>query len=600
MYTSLPEGPHDRHTDRPAHGERPAAGVGDGALDAPGEQERLTAEFAAAALRAPSLMRTCERVRDLQRTASVQALLRVDPTEDARRLVAQAMTDEDEHLRQLVQGVIDVLWIYEPHSGLFLYVSPAYEREWMRSADALYADSREWLNPVHRDDRPLLQQAFDRLASGNGYAVEYRTTARLGEERWIAERAVPLASQGGRALRIAGTSQDITARKTADLQLMGSDRRKDALLATLAHELRNPLQPIRSAAALLARQHVGGPSPEQKAVSIIERQVDHLARLVDDLMDLARINHGKLSLRVQAVRLEEVIAAAVDANRALADERRLKLRVQSPRQAVWVLGDLVRLTQVFSNLVHNATKFSACGGSIEIGVRPSEDDGQVAVSVRDEGAGIAADVIDSVFDLFTQAEQPPAQDRAGLGIGLSVTRSLVELHGGTVSVHSDGVGKGSEFIVTLPTTHAPPAVAAVPIETQAGSRTGRRVLVVDDNRDAAESLQALLALDGHAVSLAFSGKAALDQAERMQPDVVILDIGLPDICGHEVARRLRADARLSAPMLVALTGHAREQDHRDVREAGFDHHLVKPADCATLMNLVWMSRGRQTSAALRL
>jgi PAS domain S-box-containing protein len=561
------------------------------------------AEFSRAALRTPSFIRAWEQVRDDQWTASVQALLRIGQTEDTRRLAAQAMAEEDEHLRQLAQSVNDVLWIYEPHSGLFLYVSPAYEREWMRSAEALYADARQWLNPVHRDDRPLLQQAFDRLAGGNGYAIEYRATVRSGEERWIAERAIPVASQGGQALRIAGISQDITARKTADLQLMRLDRRKDAFLATLAHELRNPLEPIRSAAALLARQHVGGPSPEQKAVSIIERQVDHLSCLVDDLLDLARIGHGKVRLRSEAVRLDEVIGAAVDAHRALAEERRLKLRVQSPPQEVWVLGDSARLTQVFSNLLHNAAKFSAAGGVIEISVRPSEGDGQVAVSVRDEGAGIAPDVIDSVFDLFMQAEQPLTQDtrdRGGLGIGLSVARSLVELHGGKVSVHSDGIGKGSDFIVTLATTDAPPALAPVPIEAEARSSAGRRILVVDDNRDAAESLQALLALDGHTVALAFSGKAALDQAERIQPDVVILDIGLPDISGHEVARRLRADARLSAPLLVALTGYAREQDHRDVRAAGFDHHLVKPADCATLMNLVWMSRGRQTSEAVRL
>jgi len=220
MYTSLPEGPHDRHSYHPARGEPPAAGVGDGALHAPGEQERLMAEFSRAALRAPSVIRAWEQVRDHQRTTSVQALLRIGQTEDARRLAAQAMAEEDEHLRQLAQSVNDVLWIYEPHSSLFLYVSPAYEREWMRSAEALYADSREWLNPVHRDDRPLLQEAFDRLAGGNGYTVEYRATMGPGEERWIAERAIPVASQGGQALRIAGTSQDITARKTADLELL--------------------------------------------------------------------------------------------------------------------------------------------------------------------------------------------------------------------------------------------------------------------------------------------------------------------------------------------------------------------------------------------
>jgi PAS domain S-box-containing protein len=183
-------------------------------------QGPLIAEFSRAALRTSSFIRAWEQVRDDQWTSSVQALLRIGQTEDTRRLAAQAMAEEDEHLRQLAQSVNDVLWIYEPHSGLFLYVSPAYEREWMRSAEALYADARQWLNPVHRDDRPLLQQAFDRLAGGNGYAIEYRATVRLAEERWIAERAIPVASQGGQALRIAGISQDVTARKTADLELL--------------------------------------------------------------------------------------------------------------------------------------------------------------------------------------------------------------------------------------------------------------------------------------------------------------------------------------------------------------------------------------------
>jgi PAS domain S-box-containing protein len=569
MYTPFTAGSPDQHSDH---------------------LERSMAECSEAALHAASQRRAWAQVCRHHWTASVQALLRIGQAEDALRLAEQTMAENDERLRQLAQSVNDVFWIYEPQSTRFLYVSPAYEREWMRSATALYADPQEWLSPVHRDDRPLLREAFDHLASGDGYAVEYRTTLRSGEERWIAERAFPVASQGGRFLRFAGTSQDITGRKRADLELLRADRCKDEFLATLAHELRNPLEPIRSAAALLARQHVDGPVVEQKAVSVIERQVDHLTRLVDDLLDVARIHHGKIRLRSEAVRLDEVIGVAVDANRALAEESRLTLRVQVPRNDVWVWGDSVRLTQVFSNLLHNATKFSAAGGIIEISVHPSQRDKQVAVSVRDEGTGIGADLIDSVFDLFTQGEQSLARDRGGLGIGLSVVRSVIELHGGKVSVRSDGIGKGSDFVVTLPTTHAPLAVASVPIE--APHRTGRRILVVDDNRDAAESLQALLALNGHTVALAFSGQAALDQAARIQPEVVILDIGLPDISGHEVARRLREGSGSAAPLLVALTGNARERDQRDVREAEFDHHLVKPADCATLMDLVWMSDGR--------
>jgi len=515
----------------------------------------------------------------------------------ALHLAVRATAQSAEHLRQLAQSVNDVFWIYEPQSARFIYVSPAYERAWMRSAAALYADPQEWLGPVHRDDRPLLQEAFDRLARGDCYALEYRATTSSGQDRWIAERAFPIARKTGQTVRIAGVSQDITAHKNGDLELLRSDRHKDEFLAMLAHELRNPLAPIRLAAALLARQPANRPVPEQKAVAVIQRQVDHLARLVDDLLDVARVKHGKIRLCSEVIRLEDVIDAAVDANRAHAQKSGLHFHVRLLSGDVWVPGDAVRLTQVFSNLLHNATKFSVADGIIRISARANEEGKQVTVSVRDEGAGIAVDLVDSVFDLFTQDEHSLARDRGGLGIGLSLVRSLVELHGGTVSVHSDGIGKGSEFVVILPTTQAPPAVVSAPVETR--SRAGRRVLLVDDNRDAAETMQMLLEMDGHTVALAFSGQTALEQAARIRPEVVILDIGLPDISGHEVARRLKADMSLSAPLLVALTGYGRGQVDQDVRASGFDHHLVKPADPSMLKDLVWMSGGRRPDEASR-
>ena len=490
-----------------------------------------------------------------------------------------------------MDSVNDVFWIYEPPSVRFLYVSPAYERAWVRSAAALYADAQEWLSPVHRDDLPSLREAFDGLGLGHGYALEYRAVTSSREERWIAERAFPITDKTGQVVRIAGVSQDITPNKNAFLELLRSDRRKDELLAVVAHELRNPLAPIRHAAALLARQAANRPASEQKAVAVIERQVDHLARLVDDLLDVARIKHGKIRLYSEVVRLEDVVGAAVDANRAYAEKNRLHFEVEFfSGDDVRVPGDAVRLTQVFSNLLHNATKFSPVDGVIRIGFRVDEQCKQVAVSVRDEGAGIAADLIDSVFDLFTQDERSMARDHVGLGIGLSVVRSLVELHGGTVSVRSDGIARGSEFVVILPTTDAPLAVVSPPIETRSG--VGRRVLLVDDNRDAAEAMQMLLEMDGHTVALAFSGQAALEQAARIRPEVVFLDIGLPDISGHEVARRLKADMASSAPIVVALTGCGLEQLDPCVRAGGFDHHLMKPADPSMLKNLVWMSGRR--------
>lgn len=505
-------------------------------------------------------------------------------SEDAQQLAVEAAAQSEERFRQLAESVNEVFWIYEPERARFAYVSPAYEREWVRSAKALYADSQQWLEPVHPDDRESLEKAFSGLADGTGYAIEYRASFPGADERWIAERTVAVATRGVRPSRFAGVSQDITVRKKAYLELLRTDRRKDEFLATLAHELRNPLGPIRSAAAVLARQHAGAPTVAQKAVSIIERQVSHLTRLVDDLLDVSRINHGKVRMRCEAVRLEEVIDAAVESNRLLAETGAMRLRVELPECDVWVLGDAVRLTQVFGNLLHNAIKFSAVGGIIEIRARLDEGGEQVSVSVRDEGAGMASDLIDSLFDIFMQEQRSLSDGNDGLGIGLSVVRKLTEMHGGKVSAQSGGVGKGSEFMVTLPTTHAPQPIAASPVVARA--RTIRRILVVDDNRDAAETLQVLLAMEGHSVSIAASGGSALEQAARLKPDAIILDIGLPDMLGHDVARRIRAESGVPAPLFVALTGTARARDCSQVLEAGFDHYLVKPADPAMLMRIL--------------
>jgi PAS domain S-box-containing protein len=299
--------------------EQPSAGAGGAAPNATGEPERLTVEFFMAALQAPWQGRGWAGPRGHQLVASVPALLRILNAENAQRLALQEMTEREERFRQLVESMSDVFWIYEPQGTRFLYVSPAYEREWMRSAKALYADPRKWLSAVHSDDRQLLQDAFDHLDSGDSYALEYRVTTTSGEERWISERAFPVASQSGHMPRIAGVSQDVTARKKADLELFRADRRKGEFLAMLAHELRSPLEPIRSAATLLARRHVDGPVIEQKAISVIERHVAYLTRLVDDLLDVARTDYGKIRLGSEVVRLGEVIEAAIDANRTLAN-----------------------------------------------------------------------------------------------------------------------------------------------------------------------------------------------------------------------------------------------------------------------------------------
>jgi PAS domain S-box-containing protein len=359
--------------------------------------------------------------------------------------------------RQIANSLDEVFWIYAPHSDSFLYVSPAYERIWMGNPAGLYADSQEWLLPVHDEDRPSLQASIDHLAHGDGYALEYRRTSPDGTQRWIAEKVRPVAAKRGRLPQFAGVSHDITARKTVELELLRSERCKDELLAMLAHELRNPLQPIRWSAAMLARQNVNGPPSERKAIAVIERQVEHLTHLIDDLLDISRLTHDKIRLQSESVCLGEVLETAIEVHRHLAESSRLRLRVDMPDDKVWVKGDAVRLTQVFSNLLHNAIKFSTAGGAIDLWVHGGPGSQQICVSVRDEGAGIRPDLIDSIFDLFTQDDRSPGRNNDGLGIGLSVVRSLVELHDGEVSAHSGGVGKGSEFVVTLPRAPSPKA-----------------------------------------------------------------------------------------------------------------------------------------------
>jgi len=508
---------------------------------------------------------------------------------------AQDVPSDEQRLRQLAELADDVYWLYEPHPGRFVYVNPAYERQRLRSASALYADREQWLESVHRDDRALLRDAFDGLASGADFALEYRTTLPGGKECWIAEKTLSIGGGAGQSWRVAGVSQDITARRSAYLDLLRCARRKDEFLATLAHELRNPLAPIRSAAAFLARRGSDGPAVERQAIAVVERQVEHLTRLVDDVLDASRIRHGKMRLRVETVRLGDAIDAALEVHRALAESSRTRLSVRAPDHDVWIDGDRLRLTQVFGNLLHNAGKFSADGGVVTLGVRPSADGRQVAISVRDEGIGIAPERIDSIFELFAQDAPALARGGSGLGIGLSVVRRLTELHGGSVSVRSGGLGKGSEFVVTLPTTQAPPCASA-PAAPAAPARqapsAARQILIVDDNRDAAESLQMLLELDGHSVAIACSGRSALEKAARLAPEIVLLDIGLPDIGGCEVARALRADAGLAQPLLVAITGRARGQDLKDLRAAGFDRHLVKPVDPLALSQIVWAGDDR--------
>ncbi len=380
-------------------------------------------------------------------------------------------------------------------------------------------------------------------------------------------------------------------------ELAEADRTKDEFLAVLAHELRNPLAPIRNAARVLEAR--GKDDPEVRwAREVVDRQAQQLTRLVDDLLDLTRVARGKVQLRVGPIELAGVVARAVEASRPLVEERRHRLEVALPPQPLRLEADPARLQQVLANLLNNAAKYTEPGGRIELAA--AREDGDVVVRVRDTGIGIAPAMLPRVFGLFAQAEDARQRAPGGLGIGLALVRSLVEMHRGTVQATSPGLGRGSEFVVRLPALpeRPEPAAGPPPAERPPGpAAPRRRILVVDDNVDAADTLALLLRVDGHEVRVVYDGEAALAAVAAGPPDVVLMDIGLPRLDGYEVARHLRQQPGLRGLVLIALTGWGQEEDRRRSREAGFDHHLTKPVDPDDLQRLLADLGGRDTASS---
>jgi len=368
-------------------------------------------------------------------------------------------------------------------------------------------------------------------------------------------------------------------------ELRESDRRKDVFLAMLAHELRNPLAPIRNASEIFRRAGTGNPTL-RRAGEIVDRQVTQLARLIDDLLDVSRITQGKVQMRRQRVGLQALLAQSVETAAPWVDAKRQRLQVTMPGRPVTLNADPARLAQVIGNLLNNATKYTPEGGTIWLSARRVGD--RVAVRVRDDGIGIAPAMLPTVFDLFTQIDTSLDRSQGGLGIGLTLVRAIVELHGGGIRARSRGLGRGSSFLFWLPALpgdveepHVKPA--QVPVRN---GRHSRRLLLIDDNVDAVESLALLLSAEGHQVRTAYEGESALAVAEDFHPDLVILDIGLPGMDGYEVARKIRARPQIGSPTLVALTGYGQQEDRKRARAAGFDHHFIKPADVQALQKLI--------------
>jgi signal transduction histidine kinase/ActR/RegA family two-component response regulator len=393
----------------------------------------------------------------------------------------------------------------------------------------------------------------------------------------------PLLDTQGRIYGCVSIIVDLTERHSAEIALREADRRKDEFLATLSHELRNPLAPIRAALEVM-RLGRGDPALLEKARATMERQLQQLVRLTDDLLDVSRITQDKVELKCERVDLRMIIQSAVEAMRPLVTDRGHSLRVDLPSEPLHVDADFTRVAQAFSNLLSNAAKYTNRGGSISI--TASEHEGTAVVRVRDTGIGIPREMLSRIFDLFTQLQEDRDRTTSGLGVGLSLARRLVELHGGSLEAHSEGRGLGSEFVIRLPLVHVTTPEAGLDAQAQRALPAGAcRVLIAEDNIDAAEMMRVMLCFGGHEVKVATDGVQAVAIAEAVKPDVAFIDIGMPRMDGYEAARRIRRVLG-NRVMLVALTGWGQEEDKTRAREAGFDHHLTKPAEPEMLERMI--------------
>ena len=457
-----------------------------------------------------------------------------------------------------------------------------------------------WVSRLHPDDRDRVLAAFGQAKCDKTlYSPEHRIIrADNGQVTWLLTFGRFLYDESGEAVRFVGISLDNTQRKMLEQnlkhraeELAAADRSKNQFLAMLAHELRNPLAPLRTAVEVL-RGNGEDQAVSSRALDIMDRQIQNMVRIVEDLLDVSRVTRGQIQLRKEPCDVAACLKNAVEMARHMVEGRDQKLSLALPNEAVCVEADSTRLEQVFGNLLTNASKFTEPHGRIWIELASETaaiSDRQAVIRVRDDGIGIAAEMLPRVFDLFTQADGSAARKQGGLGIGLTLVRRLVELHGGSVEVRSKGLGKGCEFTIRLPELKAKPSPRP-PEKPSSHSRGNaipkRRVLLVDDNVDVAESMAMLLRDSGHEVQIAHGGADALEAATASKPEVILLDIGLPDMDGYEVAQQIRHKPDMTKTCLVALTGYGQDEDREHAREAGFDYHLTKPASLAALEDIL--------------
>jgi PAS domain S-box-containing protein len=513
----------------------------------------------------------------LDGTPSLIGGVAIDLTE--RLHIEVALRESEERFRSMADNAPVLIWMNGLEGCEFV------NREYLRFVGRPFEDvtGMESRSFIHPDDAPEYVETYLRaLGRQEAFEAQFRFRRADGEYRWMHSTGVPRLTSDGTMVGYVGCSVDITDIKRSEEALREADRRKDEFLATLAHELRNPLAPIRNSLHVLRV----APNAEgsERIHDILDRQVAQMVRLVDDLLEVSRITRGKIELRRERVSLGDALRSALETSRPLIEASHHDLTVSMPNEPLFVEADAVRLAQVFANLLNNAAKYTEEGGHIRVLVERVE--GEVCVSVRDDGIGIPPDMLPKVFDLFTQIDRTLGRAQGGLGIGLALVKRLVEMHDGRVEARSTPGERGSEFIVVLPLAREQTRPDVRRRAPSAGSLPMMRVLVVDDNRDSADSLAIFLRHLGLEVSVAHDGFAALERAQEWLPSVVLLDLGMPRMDGYEVARRLRRDPAHASTLLIALTGWGQPEDRRRSAEAGFDHHLVKPVEFGVLRTLL--------------
>ena len=501
----------------------------------------------------------------------------------------------EERMRFLADAIPSIVWTAAPDATV-TYANRHWTEYYGRDPGG---GPGELIDQVlHPEDAiAVRERVLQQLDDGVALQFEARHRSRDGQYRWFLTRALPWRDADDTILSWFGVTTDIDDHKALEERLREADRRKDEFLATLAHELRNPLAPLLNA---LNIRRLSAPDARDPLQDMMERQLALLVRLIDDLLDIARITRGKLVLRKQVTTLDEVLHSAIETAAPLIESGGHRLRLQLPSPPVPLHADRTRLSQVFANLLNNAAKYSDPGGSIEL--IASSDDGGIEVRVRDAGIGLAPEQVEHIFELFAQADTGIERARGGLGIGLTLVQRLTEMHDGQVSAHSEGLGRGSEFCVHLPVDPglAAPEPGSEP-ETDARAQPPRdrprlRALVLDDNRDATDTLAMMLDLLGLATRCMYDPADVEAVVADFAPDVVFLDVGMPGRSGYDVARALRAMHAGAGPLLVAVTGWGQPEDRRRTEEAGFDHHLVKPPELQAIQEICAVLEQRRHGA----